>query len=110
MKSQVVVVLKKRNIEERNIEERNNKKGFAAVQGIILTLVLITVTLAVGLMILGKLKEKLTAGSAEANATEDLIREMSNLPTYIGILIVVAIFGVIIAYLVGWLGGRGKKR
>ncbi|MFH8119914.1 MAG: hypothetical protein QXS37_03880 [Candidatus Aenigmatarchaeota archaeon] len=97
-------------MKNQNLKERNNKKGFAGVQGIILTLVIITVTLAVGLMILGKLKEKLNPGSAEANATEDLIREMSNLPTYIGILIIVAIFGIIIAYLVGWLGRGGRRR
>ncbi|MEM2175212.1 MAG: hypothetical protein QXI58_06295 [Candidatus Micrarchaeia archaeon] len=97
-------------MKNQNLKERNNKKGFAGVQGIILTLVIITVTLAVGLMILGKLKEKLTAGSAEANATEELIKEMSHLPTYIGILIIVAIFGIIIAYLVGWLGRGGRRR
>lgn len=96
-------------MENLNLKKKN-KKGFQAIQGIILTLVVITVTLAVGLMILGKLNEKLTAGSAEANATRELITELGKLPTYIGILIIVAIFGVIIAYLVGWLGGRGGRR
>lgn len=91
-------------------EQKVNKKGFAAVQGIILTIVLITVTLAVGLMILGKLKEKLTAGSAEANATSDLITELSGVTSYIGILIIVAIFGIVISYLLGWLGGGRRKR
>ncbi|MEM5871288.1 MAG: hypothetical protein QW051_00275 [Candidatus Aenigmatarchaeota archaeon] len=95
-------------VEQKQI----NKKGFAAVQGIILTIVLITVTLAIGLMILGKLKEKLTAGSAEANATEDLLTELSGVTSYVGILIIVAIFGIVISYLLGWLGGgrRGGRR
>ena len=87
---------------------KKNKKGFAAVQSIILTIVIIAVTLAVGLMILGQLKSSLTAGSEEANATGELIAKLATLPTYIGIMIVVVIFGVILAYLMGWLGGRRR--
>jgi amino acid permease len=87
---------------------KKNKKGFAAVQGVILTVVIIAVTLAVGLMILGQLKASLTPGSEEANATSELLMKLGTLPTYIGILIIVTIFGVILAYLMGWLGGRRR--
>lgn len=93
--------------EQKN---KKNKKGFQAVQGIILTLVIITVTLAVGLMIIGKFKEKLTPNSEEANATAELLKEISGITTYIGILIVVAIFGIILSYLLGWFGGGGRRR
>ncbi len=89
--------------------KKKNKKGFSAIQGIILTVVVIAVTLAVGLMILGQLQGAMTPGSPEANATTALIEKLADLPVYIGILIIVAVFGFIIAYLSGWLGGRGRR-
>lgn len=86
-----------------------NKKGFAAIQGLVLTVVVVGVTLVVGLLILGKLKTALgldSTTSAEYNATGDLITQLAGIPTWIGILILVAIFGIIIAYLMGYLGGN----
>lgn len=84
------------------------KKGITAVVGIILAVVMVCVILVVGLRVLSSLQADLTAASAEYNATGDLIDELADIPTWIGILIVVAIAGILIAYLGGWFGG--KKR
>ncbi len=83
-----------------------NKRGIAALQGVILTIVFVALLLGVGLMLLDKFQSSLTEGSAAANATSDIITELAGIPTYIGIIIIVAIMGIIISYLLGWFGGR----
>lgn len=82
------------------------KQGFAAIQGLVLTVVVVGVTLVVGLLIMGELRDALTPASEEYNATGEMIEQLAGIPTWIGILILVAIFGIIIAYLMGYLGGN----
>jgi uncharacterized protein involved in cysteine biosynthesis len=87
-----------------------SKKGFAQIATIILTVVILAVVLVIGFLILGNLKTQLTPGSSEANATEQLITALATIPGYVTILIIVAVFGFILAYLMGWLGGaKGKS-
>ena len=81
-----------------------NKKGFQAITGLIWTVVLAGLFLAIGLLILGKFQAKMTNASAEYNATGDIITELSDAPTYIGIILIVGLLAVVIAYLAGWMG------
>lgn len=86
-----------------------NKRGFAALQGIVLSIVLVAITIGLGLMILGEFKGAMVAGSEEANATAIIIEKIATIPNWIGILIIVAIAGIILSYLMGWLGGRSRR-
>jgi len=87
-----------------------NKKGFSAITGLIWTVVMAGLFLAIGLLILGKFQTKMTVDSAEANATGDIIKELSDAPTYIGIILIVGLLAVVIAYLSGWMGGGKTGR
>lgn len=82
------------------------KKGFQAITGLIWTVVLAGLFLAIGLLVLGKFAGKMDAGSAEKNATNDIITELADAPTYIGIILIVGLLAVVIAYLSGWMGGN----
>jgi len=86
-----------------------NKKGFQALSGIIMTIVLVALVLGVGFMVLSQFQKQLTPSSSEANATGEIITALATVPGWISILIIVAIAGIVIAYLMGWFGG-GKKR
>jgi len=86
-----------------------NKKGFTALQGIILSVVIIAIVLAVGLLILSKFSGKLPENSTERQAVMDIITELSSVAGYVGILIIVAIFGIIIGYLITWFSRRGSE-
>jgi len=90
--------------------QTKSKKGFAQIATIVLTIVIISVVLVIGLLILGNLKTQLTANSAEANATGTMITALATIPGYVTILIIVAVFGFILAYLMGWLGGKGGTK
>lgn len=85
-----------------------NKRGLAAITGVIIAIVLAALVLVVGLKIMGTLKTGLATNSTEYEATEKLIDVVAGIPDWIGILVIVAIAGIAIAYLTGWFGGRSK--
>lgn len=85
-----------------------NKRGFAALSGIIMTIVLVAIVLGVGFMVLSQFQEQMTSGSAEYNATSEIVESLSTVPGWITILIIVAVAGIVIGYLTGWFGGRKR--
>jgi len=77
----------------------DHKKGNAAgVQSFILTIVGVGVILAVGLVILVNLGAGLDADSAAANATTAIVTQLATVPTWIGILITVAMAFIVLGY------------
>jgi len=87
-----------------------NKKGnIGALYPTILALVLIGMLLGAGLLVLEKFAGAMTANSAAANATNSAITSLATIPTtWLPVLVVVIIAGLIIAYLVGAFGGKRK--
>ena len=75
------------------------KKGqVSGIQGFIMAIVGVAVILAVGLIVLGQLQASTTASSAEYNATGAIIGKMATIPTWIGILITVALAFIVLGY------------
>jgi hypothetical protein len=85
-----------------------HKKGFAALQGVVLTLVMVGVVLVVGFVVMDNLTATLTPGSAAANASIAVSAALETVTTYLPIIVIVAVLGIVMAYLMGWLGGRKK--
>jgi hypothetical protein len=76
-----------------------NKTGqVQGIQGFIMAIVGVAVILAVGLIVLGQLKSSTTANSAEYNATGTIVEKMATIPTWIGILITVALAFIVLGY------------
>jgi len=73
------------------------------IQGFVMAIVGVAVVLAVGLIVLGQLKDSTTAGTAEYNATGAIVTKLATVPTWIGILITVALAFIVLGY---FYGGR----
>ena len=78
-----------------------DNKGQANIQGFVMSIVGVAVVLAVGLIVLGELKDSTTADSAESNATGEIIVKLATVPTWIGILITVALAFIVLSYFYG---------
>jgi len=71
------------------------------IQGFILAIVGVAVVLAVGLIVLSELQNSTTAGSDAYNATGSIITKLGTVPTWIGILIVVALAFIVLSFFSG---------
>ncbi len=76
----------------------DNKGNIGGVQGFILGIVGIGVVLTVGLIVMGSLRDTTTAGTHEYNASNALLVKLATIPTWIGILIVVAMAFLVLGY------------
>ena len=76
-----------------------------SIQGFILSIVTVAIVLAIGLIVLGELGGSTTEGSHEANATTEIISKLATVPTWIGIIIVVALAFIVLGFFYG-RGGR----
>jgi hypothetical protein len=82
------------------------KKEVENLQGFILSIVGIAVVLAVGLIVLGQLRNNLATGEANIdginssawNSTGSILQQMSTIPNWIGILITVALAFIVLGY------------
>ena len=84
-----------------------DKKGqLNKLTGFALTIVIFTVVLAVGLNVLGELSDNLTADSYEANATDEILESMADIPGWIPVIIVAMIGGIVLFLVIRQFGGR----
>jgi len=74
------------------------------LQGFIITVVVVGVTLVIGIYITAEISEQMDADSAEQNASNDLVTALSNGTGWIAILIVVGFATIILALLSSGLG------
>jgi predicted RND superfamily exporter protein len=70
----------------------------AGIQGFIMAIVGVAVILAVGLIVLSELQTSATTNSEAANATGTIITKLATVPTWIGILITVALAFIVLGY------------
>ena len=74
------------------------KKGqVGGIQGFIMAIVGVAVVLAVGLIVLGELKDSTTDANATAT-TESIITKLATVPNWIGILITVSLAFIVLGY------------
>ena len=75
-----------------------NNKQVGGMQTFILGIVTVGIVLAIGLIVLAELKGSTTTNSAAYNATGDIITKLGTVPTWIGIIIVVALAFIVLGY------------
>ncbi len=90
----------------------SQKKGIALNQsfGAVLSLVLIGVLVIIGIFLFVNLADSFTAGSAEANASNDLITEFGTYTPLIGLVGTVIFLGLVIGVLVSSFSFGGGRR
>ncbi len=84
------------------------KAQVGGLQGFILSIVTVAIVLAIGLIVLQELKtastsDGTTAGTATAasNATGTIITKLASVPTWIGIIIIVALAFIVLSFFIG---------
>ena len=77
-----------------------DKRGqLGNLQGIIITLVVIGIVLGVGFLVLTEFQSSMEADSEAYNATGDVVEALTKVPTWLGVIVIIAIVGILLAIL-----------
>jgi len=88
----------------------NGKKGqLGNLQGIIMTLVIVGLLVGVGFLVLEKFRDQMTVGSSSYTGVNDTITAFKNIPTFLPIIIIVAIVGILLAIVFSVLPRQGLQ-
>ena len=86
----------------------NKKAQIGGLQGFVLSIVTVAIVLAIGLIVLNELKNASTSdgtstgtATAATNSTGSIITKMATIPTWIGIIIIVALAFIVLSFFVG---------
>jgi hypothetical protein len=84
------------------------KAQIGGMQGFILSIVTVAIVLAIGLIVLNELKSASTSdgtstgtATAATNATGTIITKLAGVPTWIGIIIIVALAFIVLSFFMG---------
>jgi uncharacterized membrane-anchored protein len=76
----------------------NNKKGqLGGLQSIVITLVVVGIVLGIGFLVLEEFMSQLEAGSEAESGVNQTIQAMAKVPTWLGIIVILAIVGILLA-------------
>jgi len=75
-----------------------NKKGqIATLQSVIITLVVVGIILGIGFLILEEFESQMDSGSEAEAGVNDTITALKKVPTFLSIIVIVAIVGILLA-------------
>ena len=85
------------------------KKGqVGGLQGFILSIVTVAIVLAIGLIVLQELSDAATSDGTSSGqptnaseATQSIITKLATVPTWIGIIIIVALAFIVLSFFIG---------
>ena len=87
-----------------------SKKGqLGNLQGIIMTLVVVGILLGVAFLVLESFFDQMTAGSEAANAVNSTIVAMATIPSWLSIIVILAIVGILLAIVFSVLPRAGPS-
>jgi len=88
-----------------------SKKGqIGNLQSIIITLVVVGMVLGIGFLVLDEFHDAMDSGSNAQQATNTTITALAKVPTWLGIIVILAIVGILLGIIFTVLprtGGRG---
>ena len=77
-----------------------DKRGqMSSLQGIIITLVVIGIVLGVGFMVLTEFQTSMETDSSGYNATGEVVEALGKVPTWLGVIVVIAVVGILLSIL-----------
>jgi p-aminobenzoyl-glutamate transporter AbgT len=79
----------------------NKKAQMGNLQSFIIGIAGVAIVLVVVLIVLGNLRDTTTANTAEYNASATMISKLSTVPTWVGIIIVVALAFIVLGFFYG---------
>jgi len=88
---------------------RSKKGQIGTLQNLVITLVIIGIVLGIGLLVLGEFKDQLTSGSEEYLAVNQTIYAIGKIPTWLSIIVILAIVGILLAIVFSVLPRGGTQ-
>ena len=75
-----------------------NKKGqLGTLQSVIITLVVVGIVLGIGFLVLEEFYDQMGSGTEAASAVNETIVAMAKIPTWLSIIVILAIVGILLA-------------
>jgi len=68
-----------------------------SLQTIIITLVVVGIVLGIGFLVLEEFRDQMTAGTEAYSGVNDTITAMAKIPTWLSIIVILAIVGILLA-------------
>jgi len=87
----------------------NKKAQLGTLQTIIITLVTVGIVLGIGFLVLEEFYDQMTAGSEAALAVNETIVAMATIPTWLSIIVILAIVGILLAIVFSVLPRAGTR-
>jgi uncharacterized membrane-anchored protein len=75
-----------------------SKRGqLGNLQGIIITLVVVGIVLGIGFVVLEEFKDQMDSGSEAESGVNETINAIAEIPTWLSIIVIIAIVGILLA-------------
>ncbi len=87
----------------------NKKAQLGTLQTIIITLVVVGIILGIGFLVLEEFYDQMTSGSEAALAVNETIVAMATIPTWLSIIVILAIVGILLAIVFSVLPRAGTR-
>lgn len=81
----------------RSLSKNKKAQTLATLQGIVITLVVIGIVLGVGFMVLEEFRDNMDANSTAYEGVNETINAVTKIPTWLGIIVILAIVGILLA-------------
>ena len=87
----------------------NKKAQIGTLQTIIITLVTVGIVLGIGFLVLEEFYDQMTPASEAALAVNETIVAMATIPTWLSIIVILAIVGILLAIVFSVLPRAGAR-
>lgn len=83
--------------------------GIGDMYPVILTIALVAILIAVVLFVLDEFGDQMTADSAAANATDDVIEDIADFVPWIGVILLIVAAAIVLGILIRNLAGGSSR-
>lgn len=87
----------------------NRKAQLGTLQTIIITLVVVGIVLGIGFLVLEEFYNQMTVGTEAALAVNETIVAMATIPSWLSIIVILAIVGILLAIVFSVLPRAGTR-
>ena len=88
----------------------NKKAQLGTLQGIIITLVVVGIILGIGFMVLEEFRDQMETNSTAYTGVNDTIGALNKIPSWLSIIVILAIVGILLAIVFSVLPRATSKR
>ncbi len=88
---------------------KKKKAQLGTLQTIIITLVTVGIVLGIGFLVLEEFYDQMTVGTEAALAVNETIVAMAQIPTWLSIIVILAIVGILLAIVFSVLPRAGTR-